>query len=124
MFTSTLCHNCHRGQSQAHKSYLSLSFLALCSSTFIQLSTRTVTTKSQLLLTFLLLCISRLAKICTSATLVSQEIRQASYKSHLQERPCFFPNSTLHTRHVCVHFGLHSKSFLSLHIPLISQSQG
>ena len=54
---------------------------------------------------FLLLCQSRLAKICLSATLVLLEMRQASYKSCLQERPCFFPNSTLHARHACVLFG-------------------
>ena len=90
---------------------LSLSFLAHRVTRFIQLSARMVTTKSQLLLMFLLLCQSRLAKICMIATLVSLETRQASYKSHLQERSCFFPHSTLHTRHVRVLFGLRGKSF-------------
>ena len=102
---------------------LSLSFLAYCVTMFVQPSARMVTTKSQLLLTFLLLCQSRLVKICMSATLVSLETRQASYKSCLQEWLCFFPNSTLNMRHVHILFRLCSKSFLSLHPPLISWSQ-
>ena len=36
------------------------------------------------------------------------------HKSHLQEQPCFFPNSNLHMRHVCVLVRLCSKSFLSI----------
>ena len=95
---------------------LSLSFLAHRVTTFVQPLVRTVTTKiSELLLPFLLFCQSRQAKICMSATLVLLEMRQASYKSHLQEWPCFFPNSTL------LMFSLDSTvSFLSLHTLLIS----
>ena len=93
---------------------LSLSFLVHCVTTFVHPSARAVTTKSQLLLTFLFLCQSRLVKICMSETLVLLEMRQASYKSHLQERACFFPNSTLHVRHVQVLFGLCKMSFLLL----------
>ena len=73
-----------------------------------------MTIKSQLLLTFLLLCQFRLAKIYMSTTLVSLEMWQTSYKSLLQERPCFFPNRTLHARHVHVLFRLCGKLFLSL----------
>ena len=93
---------------------LSLSFLTYRVTTFDQPSARTVTTKSQLLLTFLLLCQFGLAKICMSTTLVSLEMIFVSYKSHFQKRPCFFPNSTLHARHVHVLFRLRSKSFLLL----------
>ena len=93
---------------------LSLSSFARRVTMFVQPSARMVTTKLQLLLTFLFSCLSRLAKICTRATLVSLETRQAFYKLRLQEQPCYFPNSTLHAKHVCVRFGLCSKPFLSL----------
>ena len=40
--------------------------------------------------------------------------RQASYKSHQEERPCFFPNSTLHSKYVRILIWVSGKSFLSL----------
>ena len=107
---STLTEGNHR-----HTSHVSLTLLTHHVTTFFQPSARTVTTKLQLLLTFLLLCLSRLAKSCMSATYVSLETRQVFYKSRLQKQPCFFPDSTLHKRHVRVHFRLCGKSFLSLH---------
>ena len=102
---------------------LTHSFLACCITMFVQLSASAVTTKSELLLPFLLLCQSRQAKICMSTTFVLLEIRQASNKSCLQEWPCFFPNSTLHAKHVHNLFGLLSNSFLSSPHPPISWSQ-
>ena len=112
--------NCYRRQSWKHKLCLSYFLFSLATSTCSsnpkkkQLSARMVVKQSQLLLTFLLLCQSRLAKICMSTTLVSLETRQASYKSSLQEWPYFFPNSTLHGRHIRAHFRLCDNSFLLL----------
>ena len=56
--------------------------------------------------------------------LVSLEMRQPSYKSRLTQRPYFFTNWTLHTRHVRVRFKLRNKSFLSLHTPWSHDHKG
>ena len=49
--------------------------------------------------------------------LILPEMRQVSYKSHLQEQPCFFSTGTLHARHIHTHFKFCDKSFLPLHAP-------
>ena len=62
----------------------------------------------------LLLCQSRLTKICMDTKLTLPEMRQMSYNSHLQERPFFSPDNTLHEWHIHAHFGFHGKSFHTL----------
>ena len=101
---------------------LSFSFLTCHVNMFAWLKEKPTVNKnfgnsSKLLLTFLPLHQSRLAKICMNATLILLEIRQVSYKTRRQEQPCFFSWLVL----AC--FGLHGKSFLSLHLPFALQDK-
>ena len=101
----TLFHDCHRAITDTPIA-ISLTFFFCLPCYHVHPSTGMLTKKSQLQLTFLLLCQSWLAKICMSET--------STHKSCFQEQPCFFPNSTLHARHIHVLFELCGKSFLSL----------
>ena len=110
-FRDSLSRLSQRGITDTQVTYLSLTFLTRCITTFVQPSARTVITFVNIS-AFMPVQAGQNLHECNSCLTGDETVI-------LQERPCFFLNSTLHVRHVRVLFGLRGKSFFSLQYSIL-----